>query len=262
VPWDSFQTALRDLRERVSPESAGISPTLPHRRRVPGLRRDELAGRAGVSEEHLKRMEQGRRRPSPSVVDALAAALRLSDHEHGHLRSLAGFAPPADRTGLVPHEITPAATRMLERLTEVPACVCDATWTVLAGNARWNAYGCPAGSARGRDRNMAWRVFTEAPTDVFRTAEHLTAARGSMAAGLRAAAHRYPADPRLRSLISDLRTRSGEFARMWDGPSDTMDALDRLDVPDGRGGRTSFDKDVMTLTPGDLRVVVFTRPAP
>jgi transcriptional regulator with XRE-family HTH domain len=261
VPWDDFGTALRDLRRRVSPEAAGIPASLPRARRVPGLRRNELAGRAGVSEEHLKRMEQGRRRPSPSVVDALATALRLNPGDHEHLRTLAGFAAPAARTGLVPRVVTPAASRMLDRLTEVPACVCDATWTVLAGNDRWTAYDCPAGSARGRERNMAWRVFTEAPTDVFRTPEHLAAVRTSMVTELRAAAHRYPADPELRSLIRDLRTHGGPFARLWDGPSDRPTAdLDRLHVPDGRGGRTPFDKDVLTLNPGDLRVVVFTQP--
>jgi hypothetical protein len=149
---------------------------------------------------------------------------------------------------------------MLSRLTDVPACVCDATWTVLAGNERWNAHACPAGSARGRDRNMAWRVFTEAPTDVLRKPEHLAAVRASMAAGLRAAADRYPADPELRSLIGDLYAFGGAFARLWDDPPDHPEVLDRLHVPDRRGGRTPLDKDVLTLTPGDLRLVVFTRP--
>ncbi|MEV6633730.1 helix-turn-helix transcriptional regulator [Actinoplanes sp. NPDC051470] len=261
MPEDDFGSALRELRARVSPESAGIPASPPRHRRVPGLRRAELAGRAGVSEEHLKRMEQGRRRPSPSVVDALAGALRLSAGQHEHLRTLAGYAPPPARAGLVPREITPAARRMLDRLTEVPACVCDATWSVLAGNERWNAYACPSRSAHGRDRNMAWRVFTEAETDVFRTPGHLAAVRASMVAGLRAAAHRYPADPELRSLIADLRALGDGFVRLWEDPAAHPDGLDRLRVPDGRGGRTSFDKDVLTLTPGDLRLVVFTQPA-
>ena len=260
MPWDSFGSALKDLRRRVSPESAGIPPSLPRRRRVPGLRRDELAGRAGVSAEHLRRMEQGRRRPSTSVVDSLAAALRLNPDEHGQLRTLAGFAAPAAPTALVPREVTPAARRMLDRLTEVPACVCDATWSVLAGNERWTSYGCLRGPAHPHDRNMAWRVFTEAPTGVFRTPEHLAAVRASMVTGLRAATHRYPADPRLRSLISDLYARGGPFARLWDNPANHPDDLDRLSVSDGRGGQTPFDKDVLTLTPGDLRVVVFTQP--
>lgn len=260
MPGDDFGTALRSLRERISPESAGIPASLPRHRRVPGLRRDELAGRAGVSSEHLKRMEQGRRRPSPRVVDALAAALRLTADEHGHLRALAGFAASAARTGLVPRRITPAARRMLNRLSEVPACLCDATWSVLAGNERWNSHRCPAGLASGRDRNMAWRVFTEASSDVVRKPEHLAAVRASMVAGLRSAAHRYPADPELSSLIGDLYARGGAFARLWDDPFDHLDGLDRLHVPDGSGGRTLFDKDVLTLAPGDLRVVVFTEP--
>ncbi|WP_249998496.1 helix-turn-helix domain-containing protein [Actinoplanes sp. M2I2] len=254
---DDFGTTLRALRERVTPEAAGIAPSLPRRRRAPGLRRVELAG---VSEEHLKRIEQGRRRPSPGVVDALATALRLSGKQHEHLRTLAGFAAPAHRAGLVPREVTPAARRMLDRLTDVPACVCDATWTVLDGNRRWREYDCPAGSAQGRERNMAWRMFTEAPTDVFRTPEHAAGVRASMVAGLRAAAHRYRGDPELHALIGDLYARGGEFARLWDDPSEPADTADRLGVSDGRGGLAHLDKDVLTLMPGDLRVVVFTRP--
>lgn len=257
---DDFGTTLRALRERVTPERAGISPSLPRSRRAPGLRRDELAGRAGISEEHLKRIEQGRRRPSAGVVDGLATALRLSTGEHELLRTLAGFAAPARDAGLVPRTVTPAARRMLDGLTDVPACVCDATWGVLAGNDRWNAFDCPAGTATGRDRNMAWRVFTEAPTDVFRTPGHLAAFRTAMVAGLRDAAARYPTDPGLRSLIGELYARGGDFARLWDDdPAPAADDLDRLGVPDGTGGRTPFDKDVLTLTPGDLRVVIFTR---
>ncbi|MCA2213514.1 helix-turn-helix domain-containing protein [Jidongwangia harbinensis] len=260
-PDDDFGATLRAFRKRVTPGAAGIPPSLPRARRAPGLRRDELAGRAGISEEHLKRLEQGRRRPSAGVVDLLATALRLSGGEHHRLRTLAGFAAPARDDGLVPREVTPAARRMLDRLTDVPACVCDASWTVLDGNRRWNAFGCPAGVAAGRDRNMAWRVFTEAPTDIFRTAGQLAAVRASMVAGLRAAADRYRTDPELRALIDDLYARGGEFARLWNEPSPVAaDDPDRLGVPDGAGGRTHFDKDVLTLTPGDLRVVVFTRP--
>lgn len=257
MPFNNFGTALRDLRERVTPESVGIPPSLPRRRRVPGLRRDELAGLAGVSEEHIKRIEQGRRRPSTSVVDALAAALRLPPDDHGHLRTLAGFSAPATPDTLVPREITPAAGRMLERLTDVPVCVCDASWTVLDGNALFYASPCPAS---GRGRNLAWEIFTEPPTALCREPEYLAAVRVSMVAGLRATARRYPTDPRLRSLISDLYALGGVFAELWDVPSGVPGGTDRLNVPDGRGGETTFDKDVLTLDPGDLRVIVFTRP--
>jgi len=95
-----FGALLRAFRERLSPQTAGIGPAAPAARRVPGLRRDELARLAHVSEEHVRRLEQGRRRPSRAVVDALAEALRLDGHEHARLCVLAGFAAPAGRPAL------------------------------------------------------------------------------------------------------------------------------------------------------------------
>ncbi|MET9558676.1 helix-turn-helix transcriptional regulator [Streptomyces sp. NPDC006645] len=91
---DDFGAALREYRARLKPETVGIRPASPATRRVPGLRRDELARLAGVSEEHLKRLEQGRRRPSRAVVDSLAEALRLDHAEYARLCLLVGFAVP------------------------------------------------------------------------------------------------------------------------------------------------------------------------
>jgi transcriptional regulator with XRE-family HTH domain len=250
-----FGTSLRLYRERLTPQDAKIPTTLPRVRRVPGLRRDELAPRAGISEEHLKRLEQGRRRPSPSVVDALATALRLEAGEHARLRTLAGFAPPAGVT--VPREITPAARRMLDRLTEVAACVCDATWTVLDGNTRWNVIACPPEAARGLERNMAWRIFTEAPTRVFRTPGHLDAFRAALVTDLRAAADRYPGDGELSGLITTLRTGSPEFGRLWHTVPPTTHDDDHLSIP---ATGVELVKDVLTLPAGDLRIVVLTAP--
>jgi transcriptional regulator with XRE-family HTH domain len=272
----NFGTSLRTFRERQTPQVSGIPASLPKVRRTPGLRRDELAGRAGISEEHLKRLEQGRRRPSPGVVDALARALRLSAGEHARLRILAGFAvpppspgaePPPDgnplpytQDSLVPREVTPAARRMLDRLADVAVCLCDASWTVLGGNRRWNATRCPLGAADGRGRNIAWRLFTDAPTDVSRTAEHLDSFRAALVTDLRMAARRYPADPELHALIADLRARGGEFVRLWDAAPAKAHSHDRLIVPDPEHGRADLDKDVLTLAPSDLRLVVFTTP--
>ena len=281
----SFGTSLRTFREQQTPHGAGIPASLPRARRTPGLRRDELAGRAGISAEHLKRLEQGRRRPSPAVVDALARALRLESGEHARLRTLAGFAVPpepvppepvrpepgspppdgrpvphAQEGGLVPRQVTPAARRMLDRLTEFPACVCDAGWTVLDGNRRWNATRCPAAAARGRERNMAWRTFTGAFTGVTRTGEHLASFRAALVTDLRAAAERYPADPELHALIADLHARGGEFARLWDAEPTEPHGHDRLTIADREHGHIELDKDVLTLPAGDLRVVIFTTP--
>jgi DNA-binding XRE family transcriptional regulator len=206
------------LRARLKPEEAGIRPEPPAVRRVPGLRRDELARLAGVSEEHLRRLEQGRRDPSRQVVDALGRALRLGRDEHARLCLLAGFAAPdatlraqwtvpeaswggpppgvgARSTGGVPRKITAPAQRMLDRLTDVPVCVCDASWTVLAGNRPWTEARCGSDVPGRHERNIAWRLFTGVPTNVVRSAEHLSGFKESVVADLRTALQRYPADP-------------------------------------------------------------------
>jgi transcriptional regulator with XRE-family HTH domain len=250
---------LRRFRERLTPEAAGIPVSCSSGRRAPGLRREELAERAGISTDYLKRLEQGRRHPSPSVVDALAKALSLVDDEQERLRSAAGYVAPARPGSRVPREITPPARHMLDRLTEVPVAVCDAAWTVLAGNARWNAYDCGARARRERDRNIAWRIFTEAPTDVFRAPARLAAFQASLVADLRAAQRRYGGDPELQALIADLHGTNGEFTRLWHlhGPADHHG--DRMSVSQPDGGALELDRDTFMVA-GDLRVVVFTTP--
>lgn len=255
---DDFGTTLRALRQRLTPAQAGVPASAPAVRRVPGLRRDELAGLVGVSEEHVKRLEQGRRRPSPGVVDALARALRLTPAEHTRLRALAGFAATPEADGRVPREVTEPARRMLNRLTEVAVCVCDATWTVLAANDLWHSDVCTVPDEPGRDRNVVWRAFTETGPSVFRAPEEPAGFRATVVAELRDTARRYPADAELTSMIADLRARSPEFVRLWDAPPTPGGHADRLRVPSPVHGHLDLDLDVLTLGPGDLRVVVYT----
>jgi transcriptional regulator with XRE-family HTH domain len=255
---DNFGTVLRTLRHRITPGEAGVPASLPAVRRVAGLRRDELASIAGVSEEYVKRLEQGRRRPSPGVVDAFARALRLTTGEHARLRALAGFAASPEPDGLVPREITGPAHRMLNRLTEVAVCVCDATWTVLAANDLWHSDVCTVPPERGRARNVVWRAFTETGPSVFREPERPDGFRATVVAELRDVARRYPADTELSSMVTDLRGQSPEFARLWDAPPTSDGPADRLRVPSPVHGLLELDLDVLTLNPGDLRVVVYT----
>ncbi|SFF10386.1 Helix-turn-helix domain-containing protein [Actinoplanes philippinensis] len=231
--------------------------SLPAVRRVPGLRRDELAGLAGVSEEHLKRLEQGRRRPSPGVVDALARALRLGAEEHARLRALAGFAVTPQPERRVPREVTDTARRMLDRLTEVAVCVCDASWTVLEANKLWHTNVCTVPEA-GRGRNVVWRAFTETGPSVFLAPKRLDGFRATVVAELRDTARRYPADTELTSMITDLRALSPDFALLWDAPPAPGGHADRLRVPNPAHGDLYLDLDVLTLNPGDLRVAVYT----
>lgn len=258
---DDFGAMLRQFRARVKPETAGIRPAPPATRRVPGLRRDELARLAGVSEEHLKRLEQGRRRPSRAVVDALAGALRLDQAEYARLCLLVGFAAPGGPTGSsarMPREITAAARRLLDRLTDVPTCVCDASWTVLAGNRPWTEADCGDDVPGKYERNVAWRLFTDAPTHVLRSPEQLAAFKSSITADLRASLQRYPADPLLRGLVADLRAASEEFAALWTSAAAERFQPDHLTIHHPDRAPLPLDKDVMTIEPGDLRIAIFT----
>ena len=228
----------------------------PSRRQAAGLRREELAERAGVSAEYVKRLEQRRRHPSPGVAGALSKALHLTPGEHEQLCAAAGYAAPVPGASRMPREIPPAARRMLSRLTDVPVAVCDAAWTVLAGNDMWNARVCTAAAGHERGRNIAWRVFTEAPTSVCRTPASLAAFQLSLAADLRAAQRRYGDDPYLQELVDDLLRASAEFARLWRLPAAVADEADAVLVP-GQDGGHELERDTFTLD-RDIRVVVFT----
>src|SRR3954447_3293987 len=109
--WE-FGHGVRRWRDRLAPDQVGL-PT-GNRRRAAGLRREELAGLAGVSVDYLTRLEQGRATsPSSQIVEALARALRLSDAERELLFRLAGQAPPG--RDVVSARITPSVQRLLDR---------------------------------------------------------------------------------------------------------------------------------------------------
>jgi len=124
---------LRARRELVSPESAGI----PHigRRRVPGLRRDELSLLAGVSTDYYVRLEQGRdRNPSPQVLDALARSLQLDDEATAHLHALAGHERRVRRSGQQPERVPPSIQQLIAGWHDMPAFVQGRRLDVLAAN--------------------------------------------------------------------------------------------------------------------------------
>src|SRR5204863_9445483 len=131
VARDELGGCLRSWRDRLDPADAGLPAGAM--RRVPGLRREEVAQLAGVSLDYLSRLEQGRAsRPSPSVLASLARALRLTDDERAHLFRIAGHAEPSP--GVINRHIGPGVQRLLDRLADVPVMVVDASWQVVAQN--------------------------------------------------------------------------------------------------------------------------------
>lgn len=197
---------LRLRRARVAPADVGL-PTGP-RRRVGGLRREELAQLAGISVEYYQRLEQGRSGgPSPEVVDALARALGLDEVERAHLRALAApargrRAPAATR----PDAVRPELARLLRMLGPVPALVLTDRFDLLAANSL-------AECLFGRPTNLARYLFLD-PSSRNRYPEWDEVA-ASTADGLRLTAGRYPSDRELATLIADLSAASPAFRVHW-----------------------------------------------
>ncbi len=250
--------SLRTWRDRVSPGDVGLPAG--ERRRVPGLRRQEVAQLAGLSVEYLARLEQARAgRPSPPVLMSLARALRLSDQERAHLFRLAEQAEPL--SGQIKRHITPSLQRILDRLTDTPVTVVDASWQCVTSNDLGYALTGDPGEASTllpREENLAWTTFTGVPTRYLRTEEEEHDLRREVVADLREAWVRYPKDRMLRELIADLRAASPDFADLWEQrvPPQTIPSSRTFLHPEV--GLLTLECDFLTVRDSDLRVLVYT----
>ena len=259
VVEEELAGCLRSWRQRLSPEETGLPGG--GRRRVSGLRREEVAQLAGLSVDYLARLEQGRARaPSASVLGALARALRLTDEERDHLYRLSGHAEPGP--GTINRHITPSLQRLLDRLGDVPVMVVDAVGEIVAANPLARALVGDVTGASRRERTLAWRHFTGMPDSlVVRTPEEVAAAEARMVAELRDALGRYPADTHVTTLIEDLRAGSPRFAELWEHhPVSRMPAR-RKTFRHPEVGEITVDCDVLTVQGSDLHVIVYTAAA-
>jgi transcriptional regulator with XRE-family HTH domain len=206
---------LRSSRARVSPEELGLAHESA-RRRVPGLRREELALLAGVSVDYYTRLEQGRSRSaSAEVLDALATALRLNDAERQHLTDLARPEPAQRKRRSRPQRVEPATLRLIEMLDEVhsPAFVLGRRLDVLAHNRIAGSLITEFRALPAAERNQARFVFFD--PHARELYEDWDAVAADTVAMLRLDAGRYPEDPQLSALIGDLSIHSEEFRRWW-----------------------------------------------
>ncbi len=258
VAHEELAGCLRSWRERLAPADAGLPAG--GQRRVTGLRREEVAQLAGVSVDYLARLEQGRApRPSPSVLASLARALRLSRDERTHLFRLAGHAEPIP--GTIDRHVPPSLQRLLDRLSDVPVIVGDATGEIIDCNPLASALlGDVSGLSR-RERNLAWRQFTGAPSRIVRTLAETAEAEARLVAELRDALGRYAADTELSALISDLRAVSPRFEELWATHPVARPAARRKTFLHPEVGRITLDCDVLNVEGSDLRVIVYTAAA-
>ncbi|GAA2097263.1 helix-turn-helix transcriptional regulator [Streptomyces albiaxialis] len=206
--------ARSDLGAHLSARRAQVTPDevdLPSygTRRVPGLRREEVALLAGVSVDYYVRLEQGRERtPSAQVVDALAVALRLDEDGREHLFRLAGLSPRA-RSAAVPDRVDPSLLALMDAWPGNPAIVYNRAYDVLASNALADALF----HDWAHSRNLMHVVFTDPAARTFYADWH-EVARNSVA-GFRLGHGKAPDDPRVRQVLTELLDRSAEFAELW-----------------------------------------------
>ena len=203
---------LRVRRTRVTPRDVGLEPG--PRRRVAGLRREELALLAGVSPDYYQRMEQGRDlRPSDQVLDAVAHALNLTNEETRHLHNLATAArTPAQPAREYSPEVVPETTLRLLRTMTVPALVVGRfldvlAWSPLAGTLLGEVTRLPQ-NERNLLRLLLRPEADEACPNRAETVAELTAM-------LRTQVTAYPGDPRAMKLVEQLAAQSAEFATLW-----------------------------------------------
>ena len=192
---------LTSRRAKVSPQQAGL-PAWGGNRRVPGLRREEVALLAGVSIDYYTRLERGRLDGvSDSVLDAIANALQLDDAERAHLDNLARAArtgPGRQRSRPRQPEVRPGLQRILDAVTEAPAYLRNGRRDILAANRLGRALYSPLFAGPDRPVNVA-RVFLDPGARAF-FLDWTTAAR-DMVAALRIEAGTHPHDRALSDLV-------------------------------------------------------------
>ncbi|MFD7700450.1 helix-turn-helix transcriptional regulator [Streptomyces caelestis] len=206
-------TFLRSRRERIRPADVGL-PAGP-RRRVPGLRREEVAQLAGASVDYYNELERGAgSQPSEQMIAALARALRLSADERDYLYRLADRPVPV-QGGAASH-VHPGMLDLLGRLTSTPAQVITDLHVTLVQNPLAVALLGDQSGFRGPRASFVHRWFTEPATrDQYPEADHERHSR-SFVADLRAAVARRDAkDPEAGAMVRTLLDVSPEFAALW-----------------------------------------------
>jgi transcriptional regulator with XRE-family HTH domain len=215
---------LRARRELVRPEDVGI-PDPSSRRRVPGLRREEVAMLAGVSSDYYIRLEQGRdQHPSQQVLDALARALQLDDDATAHLHRLAAPTPRRRKTRR-PEKVPAGIVQLIASWSETPAYVHGRYMDVLAANPMATALA----PYYAEGENLVRATFLDPRVrDMHGNWDHITA---STVAELRTLVGPDVDDARLIELVGELSVRSERFRQLWA----------RHDARRKRGGVTHID---------------------
>ncbi|TXS12865.1 transcriptional regulator [Streptomyces sp. wa22] len=204
---------LRSRRARLKPEDVGL-PDFGRHRRVPGLRREELAQLAGVSVAYYTRLEQGNgQNVSGEVLGAIASALRLTDAEQAHLSHLAKPKRHRKKPSARQQRVRGALSRLLDTMEGVPAYVVGRRSEILAWNRMAAAVFGDWSQLPPQERNWARLVFLDPEYQELFVEWDQKAS--DIVSYLRMDAGCHPDDPRLSALIGELSVKSEEFRRLW-----------------------------------------------
>jgi transcriptional regulator with XRE-family HTH domain len=208
---------LTTRRAKLTPDQAGV-PLYGQRRRVPGLRREEVAQLAGVSTDYYTRLEKGNLRgASDSVLDAIARALQLDDAERAHLLDLAraarAGAPREPRRRAQPLQVRPSLQHLLDAMTAAAAFIRNGRLDILAINPLGRAFYTPLYEVSARPVNLARYCFLDPSAEDFYP--DWADAADTTVALLRTEAGRDPYNRALTDLVGELATRSDAFRTRW-----------------------------------------------
>jgi transcriptional regulator with XRE-family HTH domain len=255
---------LRSRRAGLRPENVAVT-VYATRRRVPGLRREELAQLAGVSVAYYTRLEQGQsRNASDAVLDAIARALQLDEAETSHLRDLA--RPARTKRPLPrPELLRPSLRAMVDSMADIPAYVVGRYSDILA----WNplAHALLAGHVdfdaplNPDDRPNLQRMLFLDPHTRELYADWETRARASVAC-LRLTTGRHRGDPRLAALIGELSMESPEFATLWSAHSVHQCAFSTIRYRHPLVGAMTLEQEVMNLPDDGGQQLIVTAAEP
>lgn len=245
---------LRAHRARLRPGDVGLASY--GRRRVAGLRREEVAVLAGMNTDYYARLEQGRENsPSPQILDAISGALRMDHEAHAHLYRLADTVPAGRRTQ--PREtVGPTLVRLLDGYTNTPAFVLNPALDLLAANSLADALFSPFAAAD----NLARMTFLDPAARGFYPRWHRVAE--AVVASLRRATGLEPHYPRLYELVGVLTAASEEFAALWSSHTvygKTRDAKE-LVHPDVGPLSLTYESFDVRGAPGQQAVIYHAEP--
>ncbi|MBA9007492.1 helix-turn-helix domain-containing protein [Thermomonospora cellulosilytica] len=252
---------LRTRRARLRPEDVGLRPFGGARRRVPGLRREELAQLAGVSVDYYVRLEQGRtQNVSEEVLAAVAQALRLDETEYTHLRNLARPVRRARRPAARAERVRPGLQRLLDMAEGVPAYVLGRRGDVLAWNRLAATVFVDFAALPPAERNWARLIFLNG--EVQRLFVDWTVKARETVAFLRLQAGAHPDDRELAALVGELSVKSEDFRRWWADHNVKEKTHGRKAIRHPQAGELALDyESLRPIGEPDQVLVTYTAPA-